>query len=123
MSLTLDSPYLIDASGFTGTAERVLTPASAAEVSDILREAGAAGSPVTISGAGTGVTGGRVPQGGWVLSMERLSGIGVATGSATCGAGVLLRDLQAAAAPSKQFYAPDPTEWGASIGGTIATNA
>jgi FAD/FMN-containing dehydrogenase len=31
--------------------------------------------------------------------------------------------LQTAAGPSKQFYAPDPTEWGASIGGTIATNA
>ena len=36
---------------------------------------------------------------------------------------MLLRDLQAAAAPTRQFYAPDPTEWGASIGGTIATNA
>jgi FAD/FMN-containing dehydrogenase len=40
-----------------------------------------------------------------------------------CGGGVLLRDLQTAAGASRQFYAPDPTEWGASIGGTVATNA
>ena len=34
-----------------------------------------------------------------------------------------LAGLQAAAARSGRFYAPDPTETGASIGGTIATNA
>src|SRR6266853_2522058 len=43
-------------------------------------------------------------------------------GYAICGAGVLLRDVQAAAGPA-QFYAPDPTETGASVGGSIATNA
>jgi FAD/FMN-containing dehydrogenase len=123
MSLAADSPYLIDASGFTGRAERVLIPESEAEVSRMLVEAAAAGAPVTIAGAGTGVTGGRVPQGGWVLSMERLNSIAIETGYAICGAGALLQDLQTAAAASRQFYAPDPTEWGASIGGTIATNA
>jgi len=118
-----DSPYLIDASGYKGSADRILIPGDEAAVSEILREASAAQAPVTISGAGTGVTGGRVPHGGWVVSLERLNGIDIHEGYAVCGAGVLLRDLQAAAAPSRQFYAPDPTEWGASIGGTIATNA
>ncbi len=89
----------------------------------IVRDAASARVPVTVSGAGTGLTGGRVPLGGWVLSTERLNGVAIHPGYAVCGAGVLLRDLQAAAAPSKQFYAPDPTEWGASIGGTVATNA
>jgi FAD/FMN-containing dehydrogenase len=118
-----DSPYLIDASGYKGTADRILIPDDEASVVQVLRDASAAGMPVTVSGAGTGLTGGRVPQGGWVVSLERLNSIGIREGSAVCGAGVLLRDLQAAAGPSRQFYAPDPTEWGASIGGTISTNA
>jgi FAD/FMN-containing dehydrogenase len=115
--------YFTDASGYTGTADKVFTPETEAEVAAILREATAERIPVTISGAGTGLTGGRVPNGGWVVSLERLNGIEIYPGYAICGAGALLRDLQAAAAPARQFYAPDPTEWGASLGGTVATNA
>jgi FAD/FMN-containing dehydrogenase len=118
-----DSPYLIDASGYTGAAEKIIIAADEQAVAQTMREAAAQGAPVTVSGAGTGLTGGRVPNGGWVISMEKLNRIEIQNGYAVCGAGVLLRDLQAAAAPSRQFYAPDPTEWGASIGGTIATNA
>lgn len=121
-TLQADSPYLIDASGYRGAAERVFVPESEAEVSAILRDASAARMPVTLSGAGTGVTGGRVPQSGWVLSLERLRRLDIQEGHAICGAGVLLRELQAAASP-RQFYAPDPTENSASIGGSIATNA
>jgi FAD/FMN-containing dehydrogenase len=47
----------------------------------------------------------------------------VEKGYAVCGAGASLASIQAAAAPTKQFYAPDPTENSASIGGTVATNA
>ncbi|MEP6714351.1 MAG: FAD-binding oxidoreductase [Terriglobia bacterium] len=121
--MTDHSSYLADASGYTGVADRVLLPRDENEIAAILRDATASGTPVTISGAGTGLTGGRVPHGGWVLSLERLNKVDIQQGFAICGAGVLLRDLQAAALPSRQFYAPDPTEWGASIGGTIATNA
>src|ERR1700691_3406152 len=117
-----DSPYLTDASGYRGSAERVFVPDSEREVTEILREATAARTPVTIAGAGTGLTGGRVPHTGWVLSLERLRGIQIHPGYAICGAGVLLRDLQAATG-ARQFYAPDPTENGASTGGSIATNA
>ena len=39
------------------------------------------------------------------------------------GAGISLEELQTAAARSNQFYAPDPTERTASLGGSIATNA
>jgi FAD/FMN-containing dehydrogenase len=117
-----DSPYLTDASGYRGSAERVFVPESEEEIAEILGIASAARVPVTIAGAGTGLTGGRVPQAGWVVSLERLRKIEIHPGYAICGAGVLLRDLQAAAAP-RQFYAPDPTENGASVGGSIATNA
>jgi FAD/FMN-containing dehydrogenase len=78
---------------------------------------------VTIAGAGTGVTGARVPFGGWVISMERFTRIEIQPGHAIAGAGALLRDVQAAAARAGQFYPPDPTEAGSSIGGNIACNA
>jgi FAD/FMN-containing dehydrogenase len=42
---------------------------------------------------------------------------------ARAGAGVTLQEIQSAASAGKQFYAPDPTEMSASIGGTLATNA
>src|SRR5205823_4511567 len=103
-----------------GHADRVFVPESDAEVAAILREASSGGIPVTIAGAGTGVTGARVPFGGWVLSLEKFNRLEVATGYAIAGGGVLLRDVHAAAARPGQFYPPDPTETGASIGGNIA---
>lgn len=115
--------YLEDASGFKGTAEKVLVPANEADLLEILASASAARTPVTISGAGTGVTGGRVAQGGWVISLEKFQRLEIHPGRAIAGAGVALEAVQAAAARTKQFYAPDPTEWTASVGGTIATNA
>jgi FAD/FMN-containing dehydrogenase len=79
--------------------------------------------PMTILGAGTGLTGGSVPQGGWAISLEKFQRWEVFPGRAIAGAGVSLEAVQAAASRTGQFYAPDPTERTASIGGTIATNA
>jgi FAD/FMN-containing dehydrogenase len=115
--------YLEDASGYRGHAERVFVPAEEAGVAAVLREASARATPVTIAGAGTGITGARVPFGGWVLSLEKLNRIEIQPGLAVVGAGALLSDLHAAAQRDSQFYPPDPTEASASIGGTIATNA
>jgi FAD/FMN-containing dehydrogenase len=98
-------------------------PADEAALSEILRAASDSGTPVTIAGAGTGVTGGRVPFGGWVVSLEKFNRLDVHPGYAICGAGALLRDLHAKAQASGQFYPPDPTETGAAVGGNIATNA
>ena len=123
MLLAPDSPYLADASGYRGRADELLLPANEAEVVDIVRRASAANIPVTISGGGSGLTGGRVPNGGWLVSLEKLNTIEVHPGYAICGAGASLTSIQAAAAPSKQFYGPDPTEYSAAIGGTVATNA
>jgi FAD/FMN-containing dehydrogenase len=115
--------YLEDASGFRGFAERVVVPTDEAGVAAAVREASGRGIPVTVSGAGTGVTGGRVPLGGWVLSLEKLKRLEVHPGYAIAGAGVALADLHQAAQRAGQFYPPDPTETSASIGGNIATNA
>jgi FAD/FMN-containing dehydrogenase len=119
----VDEKYLTDASGFTGWAEKVIVPETEAQVVEVLREASRTGTPVTVAGAGSGLTGSRVPQGGWVMSMERFRKIEISAGFARVGPAVTLLELRDAAARSKQFYPPDPTEIMASIGGTIATNA
>ncbi|HVV46769.1 MAG TPA: FAD-binding oxidoreductase [Bryobacteraceae bacterium] len=123
MRLDPDSPYLADASNYRGHADELLIPEDEAGVVDIMRRAASQGIPVTISGGGSGLTGGRVPDGGWLISLEKLNSIDVHEGYAICGAGASLTSIQAAAAPSKQFYPPDPTEYSAAIGGTVATNA
>jgi FAD/FMN-containing dehydrogenase len=115
--------YLEDASGLRGHADRVFIPETDAEISAVLREASAGSIPVTIAGAGTGVTGARVPFGGWVLSLEKFTRLEIQPGYAIAGAGALLRDVHAAGARTGQFYPPDPTETGSSIGGNIACNA
>jgi FAD/FMN-containing dehydrogenase len=112
-----------DASGYTGQADRVLVPRDEGELLAILDDARSNLTPVTISGAGTGLTGGRVPQGGWLVSLEKFKQLEIGVGHAAVGAGVLLKDIHAAAARTNQFYAPDPTETTASLGGSIATNA
>ena len=115
--------YLEDESGFTGHGEGLYRPETSQQAAEVLAEAARTGTPITVAGAGTGLVGGRVPEGGWVLSTERFRRLEISPGRAHVGAGVLLQDLQLAAKTSGQFYAPDPTEWGASMGGTIATNA
>jgi FAD/FMN-containing dehydrogenase len=122
-STLVDERYLTDASGFRGDAERVFVPEDQAGVIAVLREASARSIPVTVAGASTGVTGGCVPLGGWVLSLEKLTRLEVHPGYAMVGAGVPLADLQAAAVRAGQFYPPDPTETSASLGGNISTNA
>jgi len=114
---------LEDASGFQGHAERVFAPANEAELLEILQQASRDSIPVTTAGARTGLTGGSVPEGGWAISMEKFQRLEIATGCAQAGAGVSLEALQAAASRANQFYAPDPTERTASIGGTISNNA
>jgi len=115
--------YLEDASNYQGHADKILIPETEAELVSILRQAQESVTPVTIAGGGSGLTGGRVPEGGWCVSLEKFNRLEVREGLAVCGAGVILRDLHAAARRSGQFYPPDPTETMAAIGGTIACNA
>ena len=98
-------------------------PTDEAGVAAVLRDASVHSTPVTIAGAGTGITGARVPFGGWVLSLEKLNRVEIRPGLAIVGAGTPLSELHAGAQQSGQFYPPDPTETSACIGGTIATNA
>jgi FAD/FMN-containing dehydrogenase len=119
----MDSFYLTDASGFTGWAERLIVPQSEAQVMEVLQDAVRTGTPITIAGAGTGLTGSRVPQGGWVISLEHFRKLEIESGFARVGPAVTLLELRDQTTRTGQFYAPDPTEITASLGGTIATNA
>ena len=116
-------PQITDASYYPGRADEIFIPHDEAELLEILHRASSNQIPVTFMGALTGVTGAAVPQGGWAISLTRLNALEIQPGKAIVGPGVLLRDLQSAAAQSKQFYAPDPTENTSSIGGNIAANA
>ena len=78
---------------------------------------------LTIAGAGTGLAGARVPHGGWLMSLERFRSCDIHPARARCGPGLLLSDLAKAAAVSRQFLGPNPTETSASIGGVVSTNA
>ena len=117
------SSYVVDASGFSGWAEKVLVPADEQQVVEIIRAASASNTPLTAVGAGYGLTGGRVAQGGWVVSLEKFRRLEIEKDFCRAGAAVSLLDVREAARPTGQFYAPDTTEINSSIGGTIATNA
>jgi FAD/FMN-containing dehydrogenase len=114
---------ITDASLYPGRAEEILAPQNEAELLEILYRASKLSVPVTLMGALTGVTGGAAPQSGWAISLARMNSIEISEGRAVVGPGALLLHLQAAAARSRQFYAPDPTENTSSLGGNIATNA
>ncbi|HMF74246.1 MAG TPA: FAD-binding oxidoreductase [Bryobacteraceae bacterium] len=116
-------PYLEDSSGYHGEADQVFLPVSLEELREVVQTSSANSIPLTVAGAGTGLTGARVPHGGHIVSLERFRKIEIGPGRARCGAGVVLSDLQKAAAQSKQFFGPNPTEDSAAIGGIIATNA
>ncbi|HKO35161.1 MAG TPA: FAD-binding oxidoreductase [Pyrinomonadaceae bacterium] len=118
-----DASYL--PGGFTS---EVVFPESAEEVAQVLAKATRDKTPVTVSGAGTGTVGGRVPFGGIVIATDRLNHIkSVARdqngGHAVAEAGVRLIDIQRAVEADGLLYPPDPTERTCFLGGTIATNA
>jgi D-lactate dehydrogenase (cytochrome) len=119
--------YLSDASNLAGgEAETLFIPETIDDIAKILRDADAAGTPVTISGARTGTVGGAIPFGGIIVSLEKLNRIKTIDKAgmfAVVEPGVILGDLQAAIDNDGLFYPPDPTEWSCQIGGTVATNA
>ncbi|MEV8273077.1 FAD-linked oxidase C-terminal domain-containing protein [Microbacterium sp. NPDC077184] len=99
-----------------------------ADVSAALAWADAGGVPVSVRGAGTGLSGGAVGYpGGLVISlarMNRIVEIDAGNRLATVEAGVITADLDAAAGEHGLFFPPDPAsaKW-STIGGNIAVNA
>jgi glycolate oxidase len=86
------------------------------------------GVPVVARGAGSGMTGGSVPeQGGIVLNLERMKKIlylDIEDGLAFVQPGVITGDLQKAAEERGLFYPPEPASAQFStIGGNVAESA
>ena len=118
--------FFVDASNFHGNCDAVYFPENAEEVAQILETANTSKTKVTVAGNHTGLTGSGIPQGGIVISTEKLNHlveINTKENFATVEPGVLLKDFQNELKRPGFFYPPDPTETNCFIGGTIATNA
>ncbi len=118
--------YLSDASNYQGTADAVYIPQSEEELIGLVKHFSAHKIRITISGHGTGLTGGRVPEGGVVIStekMNRLMKLNTDEKYIRVQPAMVLRDLQDYVEDHKLFYPPDPTERNCFIGASVATNA
>ncbi len=107
--------YLTDASNFPGgEADEVLVPESIDELVGFLKDNT---GPVTIAGAGTGLTASRVPMSGKVVSLERFSNLGSPdeSGLIACGPAVRIKQLQDHLQLTSWFYPTNPTETLASL--------
>ena len=146
---TAIEPYLSDESNafkaLPETVSKVFLPEGLEHLTSVLRGASADDIRCTVSGAGTGVTGSRVPMsGGYVISMERMLKVDIPSGwemierqfpvgtaeiavsrnemLARVPPGITL-DMLTEMLPDDLLYPPDPTESTAQLGGTVATNA
>ena len=145
--------YLEDASLYGGGfAEKIYFPESTLDVRIALQEVLREKQTITISGAGTGLVGGRVSHQGCILSLEKILqtnvpeklkrnkfktiNLSLPTGdsrldlirdndeySVWVSAAISLEEFQNVLDKEGLFYPPDPTEKKASLGGTLATNA
>lgn len=103
---------------FTRTAE---------EISKVMKYANENKIPVVVRGSGTGLVGGCVPlEGGIVLctsKMNKILELDENNLTLTVEPGVLLLEIYEYVESRGYFYAPDPGEKTATIGGNISTNA
>ncbi|MDP8293040.1 MAG: FAD-binding oxidoreductase [Candidatus Orphnella occulta] len=112
-----------------GFCNEVIFPETEGELSAVLKNSSIKKIPITISGAGTGVAGGRIPFGGRVISLAKLNRIkhikplADNQGQALVEAGVVLADFMDLAEKEGFFYPPGPTEKASFIGGNVATSA
>lgn len=122
------SVYSFDAYTEGSLPTAVVLPASAAEVSAVVKIAREFDEPVVPRGAGTGLCGGASPmRGGIVIAftrMNRILELDLAHRRARVQPGVINAELSADVSADRLFYAPDPSSQKVStIGGNIATNA
>jgi glycolate oxidase len=106
----------------------VLLPENEAQVVGILKLCHAARLPVVARGAGTGLSGGALPdRDGVILSLAkfmRILAIDPLSRTATVQPGVRNLAISEAAAPHGLFYAPDPSsQIACTIGGNVAENS
>ena len=122
-------PYECD--GLTAYREQPLVvalPETEAQVAATLRICHGLGVPVVARGAGTGLSGGALPNPmGVTLSLakfNRIVDVDAQARTATVQCGVRNLAISEAAAPHELFYAPDPSsQIACTIGGNVAENS
>ena len=143
--------YLRDESRRRGRADGLCFARTEEELRQVLAECQPL-RPLTTQGARTGVAGGAVPEGGYVVNFSRMNRMtalryepGLDEFFLTVQPGVVLSQLRAALSTGEfdaagwspeslaaleryrrkpsYFFAPDPTELSASLGGMVACNA
>lgn len=122
-------PYECD--GLTAYRQRpllVALPETEAQVQAVLRSCHALGVPVVARGAGTGLSGGAMPNpGGVTLSLAKFNKIVAmdpVSRTARVQCGVRNLAISEAAAPLGLYYAPDPSsQIACTIGGNVAENS
>ncbi len=141
------SSYLEDeAHLLIGNADIIYFPKNIEELRSIVIEANRANIAITISGGGTGLAGGRVPLGGWIIATDDMKSISGRsrewidpesqmayqlrleehdneTAFLTVPAAMTTKSIQNYCRENSWFYPPDPTERTGFIAGNAATNA
>ena len=111
----------------TGKPEVMLYVKNTQEISKIMKYANEHYIPVVVRGSGTGLVGACVPLYGGIIintsKMNKILELDEANLTLTVEPGVLLMEIYDYVEPKGYFYAPDPGEKSATIGGNIATNA
>ncbi|MDR0759337.1 MAG: FAD-binding oxidoreductase [Treponema sp.] len=138
--------YFRDESRLGGQADYIVFPEDAAQAAAAIRRAANEGLPLTLQGARTGIAGGAVPQGGLILSTEKMDrflgfsagevpALRVQGGMSFEALGSFLNrglppegwDAESAALFREQArklrFPPNPTELSATLGGAFACNA
>jgi D-lactate dehydrogenase (cytochrome) len=115
-------PFLEDAAHTPGGAARaVALPETEGELAWVLRNTT---GPVLAVGAQSSLTGGATPDGATVVATPRMAGCDLrGTERARVGAGLTLAALRDTLALRFLDYPPASTYTGATLGGTVATNA
>ncbi|MDP1524396.1 MAG: FAD-linked oxidase C-terminal domain-containing protein [Rhodocyclaceae bacterium] len=122
-------PYECDGlSAYRRVPLAVALPEDEAQVVDVLKACHRLGVPVVARGAGTGLSGGALPnEHGVVLSlakMKRIVALDPYARTAVVQPGVRNLAISEAAAPHGLYYAPDPSsQIACTIGGNIAENS
>lgn len=110
-----------------GSASLIAFPTSTEEVVAFIKDANARKQPTITIGRQTGLTSATYPiNNAWLLSLEKMNNIislDEQTLTLTVQAGVTLFQIRDYLANTPYFYAPDPGNKNASVGGNASTNA
>jgi len=122
------APHLSEWRGrYSGKTPFAAFPATTDEVADVVKLCAAAGAKITTQGGNTGLVGGQIPDGEVLISLKRMNrirAVDAANDSLIAEAGVVLANVQHAAAESNRLFPLSlAAEHSATIGGLISTNA